>query len=347
MIQSDTPLQTCLYNRLAYIVNNVKKLECKRLLILPYLHERRIYLNRRHTANQFYTISKSDGLNYILCMCFNDNKMYVYTETGILCERIKYNSIAEECGRPECISESGKYYLFHKSNVSSLLHICESSVYGLKVLYSIDLKDKVQQYINKLVLEVVKNKLKGEVDKEKNMKKINIKKKFKESEDPDDVEGVGVKPFQNAKLIQEFWDFYLNKLSDIKKVHLSFNINDAGDLQVRIKPSKSFVMWKITKKKAFGQKNPLADDDDIEDLQEKESLLNCSFFYYHANTTGPNKENGDYLYFDSQYDNMKDIKGASMNEDFMFFWSLGNVWSFSLQQKRLVKLALYISEKEE
>ena len=44
---------------------------------------------------------------------------------------------------------------------------------------------------------------------------------------------------------------------------------------------------------------------------------------------------------------MKDIKGASMNEDFMFFWSLGNVWSFSLQKKRLMKLALYISEKEE
>lgn len=50
------PLQTCLYNRLAYIINNVKRLEPKRLLILPYLHERRIYLNRRHTANQFYTI---------------------------------------------------------------------------------------------------------------------------------------------------------------------------------------------------------------------------------------------------------------------------------------------------
>jgi hypothetical protein len=91
------------------------------------------------------------------------------------------------------------------------------------------------------------NKLNEVTKKKDKKKKINIKKKFKKSEDPDDEEGTGIEPFQNAKLIQEFWDFYLNNLKDIKKVHLSFNINDAGDLQVRIKPSKSFVMWKITK----------------------------------------------------------------------------------------------------
>jgi hypothetical protein len=89
------------------------------------------------------------------------------------------------------------------------------------------------------------------------------------------------------------------------------------------------------------------DDDDLENMEEKESLLNCSFFYYYANTKGPGAENGEFLYFDSQYDNMKEIKGASMNENYMFFWSLGNVWSLCLEFKRLRKLALYISEKEE
>lgn len=28
---------------------------------MPYLHERRIYLNRRHSDNQFYTIVKVKG----------------------------------------------------------------------------------------------------------------------------------------------------------------------------------------------------------------------------------------------------------------------------------------------
>ena len=48
-IQSGTPLQTCLYNRLAYIIKNPNN--PLKVLILPYLHERRIYLNRRHSSN--------------------------------------------------------------------------------------------------------------------------------------------------------------------------------------------------------------------------------------------------------------------------------------------------------
>ena len=77
-------------------------------MILPYLHERRIYMNRRHSANQFYTIYEHiGGINYILCMCINDSKVYVYTETGILCERILYDDITELYGKPECISENG------------------------------------------------------------------------------------------------------------------------------------------------------------------------------------------------------------------------------------------------
>ena len=55
-VESGMPLQTCLYNRLAYIIKNFSHLRPGKLLILPYLHERRIYLNRRLDSNQFYTI---------------------------------------------------------------------------------------------------------------------------------------------------------------------------------------------------------------------------------------------------------------------------------------------------
>ena len=79
-------------------------------------------------------------------------------------------------------------------------------------------------------MNLVTNKLSQDITKKDKKKTINIKKKFKESEDPDDELCIGVEPFQNAKLIQEFWDFYLNNLKDMKKVHLSFNLNDAGDL---------------------------------------------------------------------------------------------------------------------
>jgi len=50
-VQPGTPLQTCLYNKLAYIIGNQVNLKSRKVLIMPYLHERRIYLNRRHNSN--------------------------------------------------------------------------------------------------------------------------------------------------------------------------------------------------------------------------------------------------------------------------------------------------------
>ena len=50
-IQSGTPLQNCMYNKLAYIVRNIKRANPRTLMVLPYLHDRKIYLNRRHTTN--------------------------------------------------------------------------------------------------------------------------------------------------------------------------------------------------------------------------------------------------------------------------------------------------------
>ena len=68
---------------------------------MPYLHERRIYLNRRHNANQFYSLLEDDNhQKYIYCMSLDQNKVYIYTDTGILLSNIPYNEIAAECGKP-------------------------------------------------------------------------------------------------------------------------------------------------------------------------------------------------------------------------------------------------------
>jgi hypothetical protein len=49
-------------------------------------------------------------------------------------------------------------------------------------------------------------------------------------------------------------------------------------------------------------------EEDMEDSDEaRDSLEQCSFFYYHANPKGINKDCGEYLYFDSAYDIIKDL----------------------------------------
>jgi hypothetical protein len=59
------------------------------------------------------------------------------------------------------------------------------------------------------------------------------------------------------------------------------------------------LLWQKAKAKTMGLRLPSMNCDDMDDLEDKESLENCSFFYYYANTKGPNSINGEYLYFDS------------------------------------------------
>ena len=146
-IQSGTPLQTCLYNRLAYVIRNEQRVMPRRLLILPYLHERKLYLNRRQHGNQFYTLIKHNDKNYILCFCLSDSKIYVYTETGILVERILYNDKAYQYGKPVVISENGQYFIFRKSDFDQQLTLMKVTIEGFEVIKIVKLKDIVEEYI--------------------------------------------------------------------------------------------------------------------------------------------------------------------------------------------------------
>ena len=55
-VRSNTPLDSYLSHRFCYIISDSLKQRCKRLRVLPYLHERRIYLNRdKMNTDYFYT----------------------------------------------------------------------------------------------------------------------------------------------------------------------------------------------------------------------------------------------------------------------------------------------------
>ena len=126
----------------------------------------------------------------------------------------------------------------------------------------------------------------------------------------------------------------------MKNVECTYNMNDAGDVLIRIKPSKEVIFRK--NKEYAAAKSVFGHDED----EEKESLLNCSFFYYIPNPNGENQKNEEHLYFDSQHDIITELQGASMNNGFIFFWNLGKVWSLNLENRELKRLNLNISEKE-
>ena len=54
----------------------------------------------------------------------------------------------------------------------------------------------------------------------------------------------------------------------------------------------------------------------------------------------------DYIYFDSQNDEIHDLSGVAMNTKYIFFWNDGKVWVMLLENKVIKVLDLYISLKE-
>ena len=51
--------------------------------------------------------NKSNNVIYILCLNISDNKLYVYTDSGILVRRFMYQKLADKIGKPISISEDG------------------------------------------------------------------------------------------------------------------------------------------------------------------------------------------------------------------------------------------------
>ena len=137
----------CGYNRLAYLIKNTKDLQADKVLILPYLHERRIHLNRRADSNQFYTIAEYEDKKFILCMCIDDDKLYVYTETGILVRRITYSDLSEDYGRPQAISEDGKNVLFTKSRTSPIIALIKMDIEGMHLKSEVNYVQRIGAHI--------------------------------------------------------------------------------------------------------------------------------------------------------------------------------------------------------
>jgi len=49
--------------------------------------------------------------------------MYIYTETGILIDRIDYSDLAIKYGKPICISENGNVLMLRKGQDNPEIHL--------------------------------------------------------------------------------------------------------------------------------------------------------------------------------------------------------------------------------
>ena len=79
------PVSSLKYHRLVYFSKNKKELLPNKVTILPFLHERKIYLSRMKEEQEYFysTIKHPQGTLFVR-MCISEQKYYVYNQKGIL-----------------------------------------------------------------------------------------------------------------------------------------------------------------------------------------------------------------------------------------------------------------------
>jgi len=100
------PLDSILSHKFGYIIQDAR-LRPMQLIILPYLHERKIFLNRiKFNTNYFYTsiqrkeqaLEQEEIQSSMIAINLTESKLYVYSDKGLLKKRIKYTDLVKKNG---------------------------------------------------------------------------------------------------------------------------------------------------------------------------------------------------------------------------------------------------------
>jgi hypothetical protein len=72
--------------------------------------------------------------------------MYIYSEMGILIDRIDYSEIAKKYGKPIVISENGTIFLFRKSVDNPEIHMIMVHLDKLEFVGTINIYEKLNAF---------------------------------------------------------------------------------------------------------------------------------------------------------------------------------------------------------
>jgi len=157
-ILSYCPLDSLHFHKFVYIITNPIKLSATRIMITPYLHEKRIYLIRdKPNTEYFYTSLKNDinpSRRSIVCTNLTESKYYIFSTRGLLRNRIDYSSKVMAHGPPVCVSENGRNFLhLQKSSITNMqpivtiFHVTEFEYVLIK---QINILEDIRNYMQRL-----------------------------------------------------------------------------------------------------------------------------------------------------------------------------------------------------
>ena len=161
LIKTNCPIDSAMSHRLTYVVINTDG-GPKNLILVPYLHERRIHLLRQKPNTEYFYTSKqikldNDVVSYVFAFNLTEHKLYSYTDIGILIKRIDFSDIIKTHGEIICSSSNGlNFALFNRRiDTITLIRFSQKKVTLLK---SINVEGSLIEYFSKSSDKSIKDK---------------------------------------------------------------------------------------------------------------------------------------------------------------------------------------------
>jgi len=179
-VKYGTPLVSKRDHRMAFIFSDRQNFTPCVIMHVPYLHEKKLYLNRQKiSTSYFYTsistpidqcrdhemFQTSDGsdkkeLTCILAVNLTESKQYSYTQNGILINRHQFDKEIANYGPITSTSNSGLCYICKKSFAQiqdgdhakkfGEINLAVMSMFGFRYVKTIDLFEKYRNISQKM-----------------------------------------------------------------------------------------------------------------------------------------------------------------------------------------------------
>jgi len=156
-VQADCPFDSKSLHRMLYIIKSTESKSCSRMLIVPYLHEKKIFLHRaKHNTQYFYTsffqecpsvLKHEIGLEVynlvnkqksIMAMNLHESKFYLYSQRGVLRNRINFSSVTKNFGNIINVSPNGRNFILQKKGPKdtklTIMHLSECEFTRVKTI---------------------------------------------------------------------------------------------------------------------------------------------------------------------------------------------------------------------
>lgn len=170
------PVTSMSCHKQIYLISNQVQRQPMKLIVMPYMHERKLFLNKMKETNKyFYTIFTDDDkdvfkenqqerqMNYIISLDITGHKGFIYSEGGLLYDRFDYNHLAAKIGKPISVSSNGKVFLFQDPKKKRRVYVCElimadndkedkiynkKKVFKMEFVKKIDVQQCLAEYVN-------------------------------------------------------------------------------------------------------------------------------------------------------------------------------------------------------